>query len=444
MPKSLDGIKKLNPDELKKKREIVLDYIGEGKPKQVVAKPTEKVSLTPSKEVDGLKSKANKQTSGPVEQVIAVEKRDELEKIKAKEEEEKLKQAIKKQQEERKKILKEERLFIRKKHEDERQQRLQAKQESERKRQLEIQKRQQQLQKLIKEKEKVKQEELLKKLAEKREKQLLAKQERERKRLARAKKFKRFKKRLKKKFSKIYGKRKVFAYIILSLLAFFFVSYLVFNLILISFNVDNKYTRLIANYLPVPAYITNIGMINYYDYKDMTNRVKSNYNQTKQIKTASEIKTAVEQNLIRSIIYSDLAEKYKLKANKEDLEKILAIEIVKDRQINQIGISRIGKIYNLLNSGNNLETLKIYADDYSSGSYFSHDQALEKFGSVVDSLAVGQISNIIPTSQGYYIIRINDKSDNNLDLTYLFVKAETLDDYTNQQLSKIRVFSLVN
>ena len=49
----------------------------------------------------------------------------------------------------------------------------------------------------------------------------------------------------------------------------FIIFYSAFTLLLTRFNVDNKGARFIAGYLPVPALISSIGMIEYYDYKDL-------------------------------------------------------------------------------------------------------------------------------------------------------------------------------
>lgn len=49
----------------------------------------------------------------------------------------------------------------------------------------------------------------------------------------------------------------------------FIIFYSAFALLLTRFNIDNKATRFIAGSLPVPALISRIGIVEYYDYEDL-------------------------------------------------------------------------------------------------------------------------------------------------------------------------------
>ncbi len=460
MPKNLDGIKKLSPEELKKSREIVLDYIGEKEVKSKAQPDIEKKSAEPIKKVDGVrlnpKAEMNKpEVSQPKKRIEAVKEADvkksevnqaELEKIKAEAEKEKLKTAIKRQAEERKKFLEEEKRLKRNKIEEEKQKKQliiqKIKQEEERKRRLEAEQKRHAEEKLRQEKEKALREETLRMEAEERERELIIRQERGKRRIKRAKKIKKFKKELKRKliggYNSVLAKKKILIYGSLFLIVIFVGGYFIFGLMLIYFRIDNSFSRKIVAYLPVPALITNIGMVGFYDYKDTVDQL------TKGAIANNQIKQIAKKNLIKNLVYNQLAKKYNLDLKANQAEKKLADKVILDRQINQTAIYRAEKIYSLLSPDNDFEKVKIYADEYSASSNFNYEAALENFGQDINNLSVGQLSYIIPASQGYYIIRINNESDNNLNLTYLFVKAETLDDYINQQLAKIKVFSLVD
>ena len=54
MAKSLDGIKKLNPDEIKKYRKIVLNYIGEKDSAVVLEQKNSSQKAPASRKVDGV------------------------------------------------------------------------------------------------------------------------------------------------------------------------------------------------------------------------------------------------------------------------------------------------------------------------------------------------------------------------------------------------------
>ena len=455
MPKNLDGIKKLSQDELKKSREIVLDYIGEKEAKSKVRPDMERSAET-IKKVDGVRlnprADSNKSQAAYSKKQIEAEKkaedqesevnRAELEKIKAEAEAERLNMAIKKQAEERKRLKEEERQFKLNKIAEEKRKKFLARekirQEEEKKHQQEMDEKRRQEEKLKREKDKVLNEKRLKQELEEKARQL----EKEKRRIKRAKKIKKFKKELKGKLVRgcdyVLAKKKILIYIILSLVIIFIGGYLIFGLLLINFRVDNSFSRKIAAYLPVPVLITNIGLVGYYDYKDTVDLL------AKDAIVNNQIKQTAKKNLIKNLVFNQLAKKYGFDLKANEAEKKLAEKVMLDRQINQTAIFRVEKIYSLISQDNDFEKIKIYADEYFASSNFSHEVALENFGQDINNLAVGRLSYIIPASQGYYIIRINDESDNNLDLTYLFVKAKTLDDYVNQQLANIKVFSFVN
>jgi hypothetical protein len=59
------------------------------------------------------------------------------------------------------------------------------------------------------------------------------------------------------------------AFISLFSAVLFFAFYCAFTILIIRFNVDNKITRTIADYLPVPAYFSSDKIIEYYKFKDI-------------------------------------------------------------------------------------------------------------------------------------------------------------------------------
>ncbi len=62
----------------------------------------------------------------------------------------------------------------------------------------------------------------------------------------------------------------------------FFALYCAFTILIIRFNIDNKITRTIADYLSVPAYFSSDKIIEYYEFKDIIK--KSNTGDEEKIK----------------------------------------------------------------------------------------------------------------------------------------------------------------
>jgi hypothetical protein len=59
------------------------------------------------------------------------------------------------------------------------------------------------------------------------------------------------------------------AFISLFSAVLFFAFYCAFTILIIRFNIDNRITRTIADYLPVPAYFSSDKIIEYYEFKDI-------------------------------------------------------------------------------------------------------------------------------------------------------------------------------
>jgi parvulin-like peptidyl-prolyl isomerase len=115
-----------------------------------------------------------------------------------------------------------------------------------------------------------------------------------------------------------------------------------------------------------------------------------------------------------------------------------------DKDFNQVEVSRINKISDLLKSSGGLEQFGKYADEYNDGAYYGDEGAVEKFGPAAVRLAVGQVSDIIPRANGYYIIKRIDDKNGQIGIKYLFVRAQTPDQYINKKLEKAKAFILVN
>jgi len=559
MAKNLDGIKKLNPEEIKKYRKIVLNYIGEKDPAGVSEQKKSSQAASSLRRVDGVNlNKTNRFYPGgpgvkntsqsampPVPAPVLIERNEDL--IKSREAE-RLKEAVQRQEEERERIKAEEREYqlkkeqaakqakeqaekqklekIRLENERARQEKLRQK-ESERaeeakkwqekirleeaakeeKRQVkekinlenekikqvkakqaEIEKLKRGLEekKLLKQKEKNRLEELKKKavadeakrqaqeikraeVKKKQEEKIKLKERkkaekriikennklermkrraetqriRQEKRIARLTaraKFKAKRRKAWKKFKKdylmnpnniLYKIRQNIAYIISLTALFLAIAYLVFCLAALRLKVDSEILAGAENYLPVPAVITSRGIISLNEYKEIESRYKLSSDLTEK-----------KNYLAKWVLRRGLKEKYGFSA--EPVGDDLAVRFVLDIDFNQVGLSRISKIGELIKGGDGIEPLGRYADESDGGTYYDVKSAVEKFGPEVLKLAVGQTGNIMPRANGYYIVERIDDKNGKIGLRYLFIGAETLDQYYAEKLGKTMVFVLVN
>ena len=278
--------------------------------------------------------------------------------------------------------------------------------------------------------EKMKRQEEIKRI--KRENKIKKRAEREKIRFKRRWAWRKFKKNFNLEAAEFYSViRRNIIYIISLAALVLAIIYLIFCIAALRFKIDNNLISQILNYLPVPAVITNQGVISYNDFQNIENKNYLGFN-------LSEKKKYLASWLVRR----RLIQKYGLpvSAPADDL----AVKFVLDRDFNQVGLYRMEKISDLLKGQDSFEQLGKYADEYNNGVYYNLGQAGEKFGSAAGELAVDQISQIIPRADGYYILkRINDK-DNLLGIKYLFIKARTLDQHVAEKSEKIKAFVLAD
>ncbi len=428
MAKNLDGIKKLSSDEIKKLRQVVLNYIGE-KDEPAVEDKQIKTTLFARKKVDGL----NVNKIDPLEAAV---KRQEEERRKIKEEERQY--FLRQELEEKKEKLKE-----REKMAKERSIARQASEQAQTKARLEENKK---LSERIKSEKKGREEKRLAEeilLREEKEREAKAEKRKERlrrelalaaekRKIKRRKALRKFIKNFKIKLSVIFtAVKRNFTYGLLIAVVFLVVGYFVFCLAVLRFNFAGAEEWKLSNYLPVPAVLSNQGIIYFDDYRNLAD--ENYYKQT----LAEKKKDLAEWIAIRS-----LKRKYNLPLGA--VEEELAMKFAFDEEINQVGLSRIKKISRLLAGEADMESLSKYADQYHEAAYYGPSQASDKFGAEILELQVGESSGIIFRGGGYYLAeRINDQN-NQFGYKYLYVSALTLERYLSEKSAQTKIFILAN
>jgi len=217
----------------------------------------------------------------------------------------------------------------------------------------------------------------------------------------------------------------------LGLLSLGVVFYLLFNLSLLLFRVDNSCFRAVAKRIFVPAVISNAGTMSFYDYIDNTNYLAFQGEER-------DIKIFVD------LISQGLAKKYCLtKISDEKLMAVLNNKFLADKDYNQVGLARINDIRKKLASGQTIDQVKKYADSFSYGEYLNQNDILQKFGREALNLAVGQASDIIIKDGGYYILFKYGERDNFSGIRFVFIEGMGFSEYLSEQFKNYWSLNLV-
>lgn len=496
MVKNLDGIKKLNPDDIKKYRKIVLSYIGEKDLAEVNEQKKFSQGASSLRKIDGISlNKINRftakgktdlkkfsarggfppaslaspelQRGRPERELVSPSLGGEGEKEELPQqfaararEAERLKEAIKRQEEERKRIKEEERQYQMKKEQAEKDQREQAesqrqekiRMDKERVRQEEVKQKERKLaEEQAKWEEKIRLEELEKEEIRKVKENIRLEKMKRQEEIRRIKQEMKIKKQAAREKKKI-KRRKVLRKIKKD-----------FN-----FKLNNFFSEIKQNIIYIISFLTLFLAIAYIVFCLAALRFKPNnligwaanylpvpvvitgrgvisYSDFRKIEDKNYLSLSLAEKknyLVKWLVLRDLKEKYGLPAKLADDD--LAIKYVLDKDFNQIGLFRINKINELLKSQSEIELLGKYADEYNDGVYYDGKSAVEKFGLAVLELAIGQTSKIMPRANGYYIIERIDDKNGQLGLKYLFIKARTLEQYVTEKSAGIKVFILAN
>jgi len=236
---------------------------------------------------------------------------------------------------------------------------------------------------------------------------------------------------------RLAGKIIAFSALFLVVLAILF--YLIFASLLLKFNLDNQASRQIASFMPVPAVITKIGFIEYYSYQNIMSELK------KELTNRSELEQAARAVFIEKISLAKLARKYNISLiarEQEEVEKEINERLAVDKEANRVSYSRINKIKELVEAsqadGQASESFEKIGEKYGDEQgYVSQDNEFLQLTEEVRQLEASEISEIIITNRGYYIIKKEDKR-----LKYIFVKSVTLDGYLNKMLNELKVWVL--
>lgn len=447
--KNLDGIKKLDSQNLKEARDIVLESIGEKRKTTKISKP----SAIKPKKVDGLSAVSDRDDKVKQEKKLNPEELKQDKKLLEKE----LK--AREQPEKKSKLIKTEKKRI-EASQDKKQEKLAI--DDARRGEVKLRR--------LKDKKIISPMGLAK--VDKQKTKEKAKSTTEKQKIR----------------SKIKFIAKFFHNLVVFLSVIIIIGYMSFFIMLHNFHLDNSTTRTLAEYIRVPALITRLGAIEYFDYKDTEEYIRNNYLVNRlALPGKTKIIKQVRENLIEKIIIQKLAVRYNIQITDEEIEEeynktVAALTTEKDREdlmgpyyvlgrdryvekvitpklarekvvslvatdneINYTVFLRMIQVKQKIEDGENFEQVaKKYGDEHSLGINYTLEEATNKFSEAAAYIKQGEGSIIIINAEGHYLVECYSKTGDLMGIKYIFIKAKTLDNYIEEVISSLKIWSFVD
>jgi hypothetical protein len=237
----------------------------------------------------------------------------------------------------------------------------------------------------------------------------------------------------------------------LSAVTAFAIIYFVFCLSLYTFGFDNGVTRLITKIFPVPAFVTQYGVVNYYDYIDAKNEALNDPRSGDRIGSEVLASIAAREKLIKRQVLAGLAKNYGLSVallgstdREVSLENRLALMIVADPSINLSNLRKLRAIKSTLLGGADF-TLTAGSFGLSAKTqYFDLAAVREKFGSRALELAASSTIETTSVKQGYYVFQFYNQQDGLTGFKFIFVPAVTLESIMADKLKAANLIILAD
>lgn len=213
--------------------------------------------------------------------------------------------------------------------------------------------------------------------------------------------------------------------------------YSIFAFILLELHLDNRVLRMISAFVPVPAIIYDGNVIPYYAYADMQKEYQHGSGQ--QSFNAYLAKTIIGESMLR---------KYGMKGSLDDPKTIEEFEkkIIFDVAINDVGISRIKKIREMAEKNSDFVSVSNKFGDSFGQIVIKNDaqNLFADFQNELKALEPKKISRIEYAADGYYLFYCLDKSADNSEFAYVFVKAKSYNEYLNEAMKRFTYWNLTN
>ncbi|NTU98972.1 hypothetical protein HGA64_03115 [Candidatus Falkowbacteria bacterium] len=225
----------------------------------------------------------------------------------------------------------------------------------------------------------------------------------------------------------------------MAIIVIMFSSYVLFCLTFYTFKPTGRIARTAANFVSVPAVISTYGVIDYFEYYDLRNALASKGVAPAELDARATI-ASIEWQVV-----SELARFYSVRNKNTAVELLDALgkAVVGDPELNASAYSSIRKVKNGLTAGQSLEQASAAEGGNISTDYYSTAEVSRKFGRTVISLTNGSRSGIIVAADGFYIVEMMSRKDNNFELKTVHIKPKTLTEIVNDKLAKAKAINLL-
>jgi len=230
-------------------------------------------------------------------------------------------------------------------------------------------------------------------------------------------------------FKNIKKNLKKIIYFLLILLIIFIIIYFVLFSLLKKYKLNNDFSQLLSSTLHFPAMMIDGQFIPYNDYMSKRDELG--------------VGLALDQYFIDTVYLERIAERnnYKGNINITELKEVANI----DKEVNKVGINRVQKIKQLINKDKSsfVAVSNKYGDRMGKLDYKNPNGFRDDFGSDLGELKVGEVSDVFVADDGYYIFKRFEKDDL-YSLSYVFINANSLEDYLLEVQGKTKVFNYID
>lgn len=288
-------------------------------------------------------------------------------------------------------------------------------------------------------------------------------------------------------FFRLFGR--YFVYLLSFLLPLFVLAYFIFSFILFNFYPDRPVARRLAGAVPVPAIISTVGLVEFYDYLDVKKEIEYQLSAFENKKISQNVLAEIAKNMtVKEKLAGKLAGRYGLVVEEREVEEAfkqilklnlsgrelettmqkvmgsyyhlgqerfkervirpkillskLATAIVRDKNLNARAWSKINEADARLKAGEEPGQFKAPDGYQASGLlYYSSSEIVKKFGAGVTGLKAGEISEVIINPEGYYLVKVQEITDDLYGIDYVFVKARTLDEYLSEEFKRVKIIN---
>jgi len=233
------------------------------------------------------------------------------------------------------------------------------------------------------------------------------------------------------------------------LLSIFFIvaaAYILFCFTVYIFTLDNPTIKKISRIVPVPAMLTTVGNVGYYDYLDAKREFMDKMGLDEPLD--SEELGLLREKMIKEKITSRLADFYGFTSSisprlpDSELTDKLSIAVVTDPQINQLSITKMKKLVQDLKSGGDFDQVAANFGLPVSIEYFSTADLEKRFNQKIAGIGGPADVRHLAKADGFFVMQFYRKTGDLTGVKYVFIKAKNLDTFVSDELKKVKAIIL--